>query len=198
MPTVSVLVPVKNGAPFLAEALESARNQTLEPLELIVVDDGSTDGSDEIAVAHGARVIRQANAGTAGAVNVARVAARGELLALLDADDRWAADKLARQVDALGDAGLLYGDMTVIDETGSVLRESWLGLVWDGEPPSGAGCFGALLAANPATSSSILLRADLSAGDEADATTDGGAPEPPEGVEPDLRDASGANVKSSG
>jgi glycosyltransferase involved in cell wall biosynthesis len=106
-------------------------------------------------------VIRQPNAGTAAAVNVAREAARGEVLALLDSDDRWPADKLARQLDALGDAGLLYGDMTVIDGDGALVRESWLSLVWDGTP-SGEGCFGALLSANAATQSSILLRADLS------------------------------------
>jgi Glycosyl transferase family 2 len=161
MPEVSVLVPVHNGARFLAEALESARAQTLEPLEIIVVDDGSTDGSAEIAAKLGATVIRQANTGTAAAVNAARAHATGELLALLDADDVWPHDKLARQVAALGDAGLVYSDLTVIDERGDVLQESWLDLVWEGPPPSGEHCFGALLAANPATASSMLVRADL-------------------------------------
>jgi hypothetical protein len=160
-PSVSVLVAVHDGEAFLGEALESALAQEHAPLELIVVDDGSADASAELAAAYGARVIRQANAGTAAAVNTARDAARGELLALLDADDRWPGDKLARQVEALGGAGLIYGDMTVIDAGGSVLRDSWHELVWDGEPPSGS-CFGALLAANPATASSIVMRADLS------------------------------------
>ncbi len=161
MPEVSVLVAVHNGARFLAEALESARAQTLAPTEIIVVDDGSTDESAEIAAKHGATVIRQANAGTAAAINAARAHATGELLALLDADDVWPHDKLVRQVEALGDAGLIYSDLTVIDERGDVLRESWLDLVWEGPPPSGEHCFGALLAANPATASSILVRADL-------------------------------------
>jgi len=156
-----VLVPVHNGARFLAEALESAWAQTLAPLELIVVDDGSTDGSAEIASRLGATVIRQDNAGTAAAVNSAREHARGELLAILDADDRWPSDKLARQVEALGSAGLVYSDLTVIDERGDALQDSWLDLVWEGPPPSGPGCFGALLAANPAGASSLLLRADL-------------------------------------
>ncbi len=162
MQKISVLVPVHNGARFLAEALTSALEQELAPLELIVVDDGSTDASAEIAAGLGATVIRQANAGTATAVNVARRHASGDVLALLDADDRWPPDKLARQAAALGDAGLLYGDMTVIDADGDVLSESWLDLVWDGPPPSGERCFGALLAANPAAASSILMRADLS------------------------------------
>jgi hypothetical protein len=161
MPKISVLVPVHNGARFLAEALESAHAQTLRPLELIVVDDGSTDAGAEIASALGATVIRQPNQGTAAAVNTARAHARGDLLALLDADDVWPRDKLARQVAALGDAGLVYGDLTVIDAAGDVVHPSWLDLVWDGPPPSGHGCFGALLAANPATASSILVRAEL-------------------------------------
>src|ERR1700754_2011104 len=81
----------------------------------------------------------------------AREAASGEFLALLDADDRWPPDKLARQLEAIGDAGMVYGDMTVIDGAGEIVRESWLSLVWDGEPPSGTNAFGALLAANAAT-----------------------------------------------
>ena len=161
MPDISVLVAVHNGARFLAEALDSVWAQTLRPFELIVVDDGSTDASAAIAAGRGATVIRQANAGTAAAVNTARDAARGELLALLDADDRWPQDKLARQVDAIGDAGLLYSDLSVIDEDGDVLQDSWLDLVWDGAPPEGENCFGALLAANPAGASSILMRAEL-------------------------------------
>jgi hypothetical protein len=95
-------------------------------------------------------------------VNAAREAATGDFLALLDADDRWPPDKLERQLEAIGDAGMVYGDMTVIDGAGEVVRESWLSLVWDGEPPSGEHAFGALLAANAATQSSIVLRASLS------------------------------------
>jgi glycosyltransferase involved in cell wall biosynthesis len=161
-PTVSVLIPVHNGEAFLAEALESALAQEYDGrVEIVVVDDGSTDASREIAELYRARVIRQANAGTAAAVNAARAAASGELHALLDADDRWPADRLAHAVEALGDAGLVYGDLTVIDGGGEVVAESWLEVVWEGEPPAGR-CFGALLAANAAGASSIVMRADLS------------------------------------
>jgi tetratricopeptide (TPR) repeat protein len=172
LPTVTVLVPVLDGEAFLTEALESALAQDYpaDRLDVVVVDDGSSDASGAIANAVAARapgrvqVLRQANGGTAAAINAARDVAGGELLALLDADDRWPADKLVRQVRALEaapEAGLLYGDMTVVDAAGSVLSESWLETVWPGEPPAGR-CFGALLAANPATASSILMRADLS------------------------------------
>jgi hypothetical protein len=171
-PTVSVLVPVHDAEAFLAEALASALGQDYpaDRLDVVVVDDGSSDASAAIAAGFAereperVRVLRQANAGTAAAVNAARAAARGELLALLDADDRWPADKLVNQVralDAAPDAGLLYGDMTVIDAEGATVADSWLQTIWPGEPPSGR-CFGALLEANPATASSILLRAELS------------------------------------
>jgi hypothetical protein len=170
-PTVTALVPVHDGEAFLREALESALTQDWPPeaLDVVVVDDGSGDGSaavaEAVAAEHPGRVtvLRQANAGTAAAVDAARAAACGELLALLDADDAWPRGKLAAQVPALlgAGAGLLYGDMTVVDAAGATVRDSWLELVWDGEPPSGEHCFGALLAANAATASSILLRADL-------------------------------------
>jgi glycosyltransferase involved in cell wall biosynthesis len=100
-PGVSVLLPVHDGARYLAEAIESVLAQTHPPLELIVVDDGSTDGSGDIARRHGARCLRQPRGGTAAARNAAVAAARGALLAHMDADDLWEPDKLARQVAAL-------------------------------------------------------------------------------------------------
>jgi Glycosyl transferase family 2 len=171
LPSVTALVPVYDGEAFLEEALESALAQDYpaDRLDVVVVDDGSTDASarvaDDVAARHRGRVrvLRQPNAGTAAAINAARAAAGGELLALLDADDRWPEDKLARQVAALGDAGMVYGDMTVIDAAGDVVCESWLELIWPGQPPAGR-CFGAFLTANPATASSIVLRADLPLG----------------------------------
>ncbi len=94
---ISVIIPVYNGANYLAEAIASVRTQTLTPLELIVVDDGSTDASAALAQAAGAQVHCQSRQGTAGAVNAGVALARGEWLAILDADDRWLPDKLALQ-----------------------------------------------------------------------------------------------------
>lgn len=99
-PLVSVIMPVHNGARFLREALESALAQTYRPIEIIVVDDGSTDHSAAILQEYASRItaINQANQGAAVARNVAIAASRGELLAFLDADDLWAPHKLEVQV----------------------------------------------------------------------------------------------------
>ena len=94
---ISCIVPVFNGERYLAEALDSILAQTWRPLEVIVVDDGSTDGTAHIAAGYGAEVsyIHQANAGPAAARNRGLDAARGEFIAFLDADDLWHKDKLS-------------------------------------------------------------------------------------------------------
>ena len=96
---ISCIVPVYNGERFLAEALDSILAQTHQPGEIIVVDDGSTDGTPEILARYGERVRyeRQENAGPASARNAGLGLARGELVAFLDADDLWHPEKLARQ-----------------------------------------------------------------------------------------------------
>ncbi len=99
-PLVSCIVPVFNGERYLAEALDSILAQTWRPLEVIVVDDGSTDGTAHIAAGYGERIsyLRQANAGPAAARNRGLDAARGEFIAFLDADDLWHKEKLALQM----------------------------------------------------------------------------------------------------
>jgi glycosyltransferase involved in cell wall biosynthesis len=99
-PLVTCIVPVFNGARFLGEAVASILHQGHSPLEVIAVDDGSTDDSPEILASFGARVrvIRQANAGPAAARNTGVREARGEFLAFLDQDDRWHPEKLLRQL----------------------------------------------------------------------------------------------------
>jgi glycosyltransferase involved in cell wall biosynthesis len=104
---VSVITPVYNGAAYLAEALRSVARQTLPALEAIVVDDGSTDHSAEVARAFAkeapfpVRYFRQDNRGAAAARNAGIGLAQGDLLAFLDADDAWLPGKLERQVDCL-------------------------------------------------------------------------------------------------
>jgi len=97
------MIPSYNPGPYLAEAIDSVLAQTYEPLELIVVDDGSTDGSSEIAERHGDALtfVRQENAGNGAARNTAVAHANGELYAFLDADDRFLPTKLERQVTVL-------------------------------------------------------------------------------------------------
>ena len=106
-PIVSILVPAFNAAPWIAASLESALGQTHAQIELIVVDDGSTD--DTLAHARaftgrGVRVVSQSNAGAAAARNHALRLARGEFIQFLDADDLLAPDKIDRQLRALAEA----------------------------------------------------------------------------------------------
>jgi glycosyltransferase involved in cell wall biosynthesis len=100
---VSCIIPVFNGELYLREALESVFEQTYRTTEVVVVDDGSTDETPNIAASFQSRVtyIRQDNQGPATARNTAIRAARGEFIAFLDCDDLWEPEKLARQIDRL-------------------------------------------------------------------------------------------------
>ncbi len=98
---MTVVLPVWNGERFLGEALESIGRQSWRAFEIVVVDDGSTDASAEIAGAYpGVHLVRQARAGVAAARNRGVGAAQGELIAFLDQDDRYTPDKLERQAGA--------------------------------------------------------------------------------------------------
>lgn len=106
IPRVSVIVPAFEAAEYIGETLASARSQTVEDIEIIVVDDGSTDETATIVerVASGdsrVRLIRQSNGGVAHARNTAIAAARGPYVAPLDADDIWAPAKLELQLEAM-------------------------------------------------------------------------------------------------
>jgi glycosyltransferase involved in cell wall biosynthesis len=101
-PLVSVIVPVYNGQRHLGEALQSVFAQDHRPLEVIVVDDGSTDGSATVAKSFPEVVyIFQPNAGVATARNTALRRATGSFVAFLDQDDQWTPDKLRTQLDYL-------------------------------------------------------------------------------------------------
>jgi glycosyltransferase involved in cell wall biosynthesis len=101
-PEVSVIVPVYNAERYLEEALTSIESQAVSSLEIIVVDDGSTDGSADIARRfHTVRYIHQGNRGPAAARNRGVALARGRSLAFLDADDLWAPGKLRLQLPLL-------------------------------------------------------------------------------------------------
>lgn len=99
-PKISVVIPTYNYGRFVAEAIESALGQSLTPLEIIVIDDGSTDDTGTVVQAFGDRVryIGQKNAGVCAARNRGVAESGGELIAFLDADDIWEPEKLEQQV----------------------------------------------------------------------------------------------------
>jgi len=101
--TISAVIPAYNAAKYIGRAIESAVAQSRAADEIIVVDDGSTDGTGEIAIACGAKVkyIRQENAGASAARNAGVMAASGEWIAFLDGDDEWLKDHLQRQTELL-------------------------------------------------------------------------------------------------
>ena len=105
-PLVSVIVPCYNAAPWLEAAVASVRAQTWTHREIILVDDGSTDGSGEIArriAGSDMRVVAQANAGQCAALNRGLAEAQGDFIQYLDADDLMAPEKIAVQLERLRD-----------------------------------------------------------------------------------------------
>jgi glycosyltransferase involved in cell wall biosynthesis len=99
--SVSVVIPVYNGANYLAEAIQSVLSQSVLPNEILIIDDGSTDGSAEVAKSFGNKVryIQQVHSGAAEARNRGITAATGNLIAFLDADDVWMEGKLEQQLN---------------------------------------------------------------------------------------------------
>ncbi|MCS6860982.1 MAG: glycosyltransferase [Abditibacteriales bacterium] len=121
-PKVSVIIPAYNCARYIAEAIDSVLAQTYRDFEIIVVDDGSTDGTGEVVHRYADRVryIRQDNRGPSGAKNTGIQVARGEFISTLDGDDLWLPHRLEKLVPLLDrqlELGFVYGDCYRIDET---------------------------------------------------------------------------------
>jgi glycosyltransferase involved in cell wall biosynthesis len=126
-PNVSVVIPAFNAAAFIAQTLDSVLAQTLGSLEVIVIDDGSVDGTSAIVERFAARdsrvrLFHQENAGVGAARNTGIRHARGTYVAPIDADDVWSRDKLQKQVARMdecgGETGLVYCWSNLIDDTG--------------------------------------------------------------------------------
>lgn len=128
---VSVVIPTYNRAGLVGAAIQSALDQTYDAIEVIVVDDGSTDATPNAVGAYGPRVRyhRQANAGVAAARNLGLRETRGEFIAFLDSDDRWHAWKIAAQLAVLRqrpDVGMVWTDMSAVDGGGRVRSPRYL------------------------------------------------------------------------
>jgi GT2 family glycosyltransferase len=132
---VSVAIPVYNAQATLAQTLDSVLAQTHRNLDIVVVDDGSTDGTAKVLEEYAGRVrvIRQANAGIAAARNASVQAARGDYIALLDADDLCRPDRIAVQLRYLQshpDILLCSSDFGAFDETGPLETTSYCGVYY--------------------------------------------------------------------
>lgn len=127
-PLVSVVMPVYNVEAYVAEAIGSVLAQTFTDFELVVVDDGGTDGSMEIVRGFDdprLRIVSQVNRGLAGARNSGILCARGQYVAFLDSDDRWLPEKLALHVihlDNNPDVGVSFSPSRFIDCDGRPMR----------------------------------------------------------------------------
>jgi len=131
MPTVSVVIPVYNGERFIGDAIQSVLNETFRDFEIIVVDDGSTDGTEKIVHQFPGPISyhRQENQGAGVARNVGVSFAQGEWIAFLDADDAWYPDKLKVQfefAETYPEVAFFYSDMDAVDEKGGLTRRGFL------------------------------------------------------------------------
>jgi len=135
-PLVSVVIPVYNYDRYLAEAIESVLSQTYKQLEVIVVDDGSTDQSGEVANSfadRGVRYCHQVHAGIGPARNNGVELAQADFLAFLDADDRWPVEKIERQLRAFDNdpmLAMIFGQAVQLQN-----GPEWESGIKDREPP---------------------------------------------------------------
>src|SRR5690606_34264080 len=130
---VSVLIPLYNRASYILETINSVLEQDYPDIELIVIDDGSTDGGDLLAEQFAERgalkLLRhpgRVNEGQAAALNLGLTMATGEFIAVLDSDDLYAPGKIAKQVAFFQqnpEVGLVYGNGKGIDAAGNVIYE---------------------------------------------------------------------------
>jgi glycosyltransferase involved in cell wall biosynthesis len=128
--TVSVLINNYNYARFVSDAIDSALEQSYRPLEVVVVDDGSTDDSRTVIERYGDRIVPvfKTNGGHGSTFNAGLTHARGEILGFLDADDRFAPDKVARVAEVFAqypEAGWCFHRVRMVDDaTGATLAHS--------------------------------------------------------------------------
>jgi len=161
-PVISVIMPVRNGAEWLPEAVASVRSQDFGDFELLIVDDGSDDGTAPMLSAFAAvdpriRVLHQAPQGIVAALNNAIAAARAPYLARLDADDRAKPDRLGKQLafmEAHKEIGLLGSHAEEIDAAGKIIGRL-------APPTDGARLAQVLSRTNPFIHSSVMMRTAL-------------------------------------
>lgn len=128
---ISAIIPTYNNAAFIKDAVLSIQHQTVPVAEIIIIDDGSSDNTQQIIqqLSGNIHYIRQQNQGPSAARNTGIKAAKSEWVAFLDADDQWTTNKLEKQIQALHNSPelkLIAGDMSEIDINNQVLDASVL------------------------------------------------------------------------
>jgi glycosyltransferase involved in cell wall biosynthesis len=162
---VSCIVTAYNYGRYVAGAIESVLAQTYDgEIEIVVVDDGSTDDTPQVVEPYLDRVryLRKENGGLNSAYAAGLAAATGDVLAFLDADDEWPADRIARQVAILAErpeVGLVYGDLEVIGPDGEHVHPSYLRM--HRIRPRRGNILGTLIHDNVVTGGSAVVRASL-------------------------------------
>jgi glycosyltransferase involved in cell wall biosynthesis len=158
---VSSIIPAYNARRFIGRALESALGQNVPRSEILVVDDCSSDGTREVVEGYAARgvrlICRDARGGAAAARNTGLLAATGEYIAFLDADDEWLPGKMARQLDVISSRPrmtLVSCRATLIDENGVDTGDIYRGAT----PASGSEGWRTLLAHPCVATPSVLAR----------------------------------------
>ena len=160
---VSVVIPVYNGSAYLEQAIRSVLAQTYPHIEIIAVNDGSTDESAQILARVGTqvRVISQANAGVAAARNAGIANARGEFICFLDQDDYWRPEKVAEQVARFRSSdrvGLVHTDVICHNEH----NNNFTNHINPADPKQMVGdCYERLLMGNAICNSSVMVRKSL-------------------------------------
>jgi glycosyltransferase involved in cell wall biosynthesis len=159
-PVVSVVIPVYNQGSFVRAAIESVLSQDYQPLELIVVDDGSTDATPAVLAAFEDRILtrRQENKGAAVALNEGIQLSSGDLICWLSADDQFMPGKVSAQVRAFEEdpaLGLVHTGYEVIDSRDRVIRRTPAPQLVDADP------FVAVFWRNPINGSTVMMRRTL-------------------------------------
>ncbi|CAI6032071.1 glycosyltransferase [Cohnella sp. JJ-181] len=158
-PKVTVVIPFYND-PYVTEAIDSVLGQTYRDIEIVVIDDGSTQHAERImpAYAGSVRYIGKANGGTASALNAGIRLSNGEYVAWLSSDDRFRPDKIARQLAYMieRDAKICCTDFAVIDRLGTVVDSRY-------GPSYADGCelMRLLAVTNPINGCTVMMRRDL-------------------------------------
>jgi glycosyltransferase involved in cell wall biosynthesis len=157
-PACSVIIPAYNAAAYVEQAIRSALDQRGVSVEVIVIDDGSTDTTPQVLAGFGdaIRVVQQQRGGPYRARNLGAKLARGQWLAFLDADDEWLPDKLARQLARVDEqTGLVYSDVLNFGDCDRVKER-----LSDSVPLQEGDVFEPLLLGNFIALSSVVMRRD--------------------------------------